>query len=134
MKKVLISAMLAAASLGLMGSADAASGYVNVEAVLASSPAFVQAEKSFVAELQKLQKEFNEKSKSMSDKDKQALAQKMNQQLAQYRAQIMGPIQTKFRAAIEKAAKAKDVDMVVNNDSVVYGGVDLTQDVKANMK
>ena len=43
MKKVLISAMLAAASLGLMGSADAASGYVNVEAVLASSPAFVQA-------------------------------------------------------------------------------------------
>ena len=46
----------------------------------------------------------------------------------------MGPIQAKFRAAIEKAAKAKDVDMVVNAGSVVYGGVDLTQDVKANMK
>lgn len=134
MKKVLISAMLAAASLGLMGSADAASGYVNVEAVLASSPAFVQAGKSLVAEQQKLQKEFNEKSKSMSDKDKQALAQKMNQQLAQYEAQLMGPIQSKFRVAIEKAAKAKDVDMVVNAGSVVYGGVDLTQDVKANMK
>ena len=68
MKKVLISAMLAAASLGLMGSADAASGYVNVEAVLASSPAFVQAGRSLVAEQQKLQKEFNEKSKSISDK------------------------------------------------------------------
>lgn len=134
MKKVLISAMLAAASLGLMGSADAASGYVNVEAVLASSPAFVQAGRSLVAEQQKLQKEFNEKSKSMSDKDKQALAQKMNQQLAQYEAQLMGPIQSKFRVAIEKAAKAKDVDMVVNAGSVVYGGVDLTQDVKANMK
>lgn len=60
MKKVLISAMLAAASLGLMGSADAASGYVNVEAVLASSPAFVQAGRSLVVEQQKLQKEFNE--------------------------------------------------------------------------
>lgn len=134
MKKVLISAMLAAASLGLMGSADAASGYVNVEAVLASSPAFVQAGRSLAVEQQKLQKEFNEKSKSMSDKDRQALAQKMNQQLAQYEAQLMGPIQAKFRAAIEKAAKAKDVDMVVNAGSVVYGGVDLTQDVKANMK
>ena len=107
MKKVLISAMLAAASLGLMGSADAASGYVNVEAVLASSPAFVQAGRSLVVEQQKLQKEFNEKSKSMSDKDRQALAQKMNQQLAQYEAQLMGPIQSKFRAAIEKAAKQK---------------------------
>lgn len=134
MKKMLISAMMAAAALGMMGTADAASGYVNVEAVLASSPSFVQAGKSLVAEQQKLQKEFNEKSKSMDDKAKQALAQKLNQQLAQLEAKLMAPVQSKFNAAIAKAAKDKDVDMVVNANTVVYGGVDLTEAVKANMK
>lgn len=134
MKKMLISAMMAAAALGMMGTADAASGYVNVEAVLASSPSFVQAGKSLVAEQQKLQKEFNEKSKSMDDKAKQALAQKLNQQLAQLEAKLMAPVQNKFNAAIAKAAKDKDVDMVVNANTVVYGGVDLTEAVKANMK
>ena len=43
MKKVLISMMMAAASLGMMVQADAASGYVNVEDVLSSTPAFMQA-------------------------------------------------------------------------------------------
>ena len=73
MKKILISMMMAAASLGMMAQADAASGYVNVEDVLSSTPAFMQAGKTVVSEQQKLQNQFNEQSKNMSDKDKQAL-------------------------------------------------------------
>ena len=118
MKKILISMMMAAASLGMMAQADAASGYVNVEDVLSSTPAFMQAGKTVVSEQQKLQNQFNEQSKNMSDKDKQAL----------------GPIQAKFRAAVEKAAKDKGVDMVINARDVIYGGIDLTDAVKANMK
>ena len=64
MKKILISMMMAAASLGMMAQADAASGYV----------------------------------------------------------------------AVEKAAKDKGVDMVINARDVIYGGIDLTDAVKANMK
>lgn len=48
MKKILISMMMAAASLGMMAQADAASGYVNVEDVLSSTPAFMQAGKTVV--------------------------------------------------------------------------------------
>lgn len=118
----------------MMGAVDAASGYVNVEAVLASSSNFVQAGKSLVAEQQKLQGQFNEKAKSMNDQDKRALAQKLNQQLAQYEANLMAPIQVKFREAVIKAAKNKNVDMVVGSGVVIYGGIDLTEDVKANMK
>lgn len=126
--------MMAAASLGMMAQADAASGYVNVEDVLSSTPAFMQAEKTVVSEQQKLQNQFNEQSKNMSDKDKQALGQKLNQQLAQKENEVMAPIQAKFRAAVEKAAKDKGVDMVINARDVIYGGIDLTDAVKANMK
>ena len=134
MKKILISMMMAAASLGMMAQADAASGYVNVEDVLSSMPAFMQAGKTEVSEQQKLQNQFNEQSKNMSDKDKQALGQKLNQQLAQKENEVMAPIQAKFRAAVEKAAKDKGVDMVINARDVIYGGIDLTDAVKANMK
>ena len=133
MKKILISMMMAAASLGMMAQADAASGYVNVEDVLSSTPAFMQAG-TVVSEQQKLQNQFNEQSKNMSDKDKQALGQKLNQQLAQKENEVMAPIQAKFRAAVEKAAKDKGVDMVINARDVIYGGIDLTDAVKANMK
>lgn len=134
MKKLLISMMVAAASMGIMAQADAASGFVNVEEVLAATPAFTQAGRDVVFEQQKLQKQFNDQSKDMSDKDKEALGAKLNQQLAQKENEVMAPIQAKFRAAVEKAAKDKGVDMVINARDVIYGGIDLTDAVKANMK
>ena len=131
MKKLLISMMVAAASMGIMAQADAASGFVNVEEVLAATPAFAQAGRDVVFEQQK---QFNDQSKDMSDKDKEALGAKLNQQLAQKENEVMAPIQAKFRAAVEKAAKDKGVDMVINARDVIYGGIDLTDAVKANMK
>ena len=121
-------------ALGFMNVADAASGYVNMEAVLASTPAFVQAGKTLAAEQQKMQQQFNEESKKLSDKEKQALGEKLGQQLAAKEQQLMGPIQEKLKMAIAKAAKEKGVDIVINAREVVYGGVDLTEPVKQNMK
>ena len=46
----------------------------------------------------------------------------------------MTPIQEKLKMAIAKAAKEKSVDIVINAREVVYGGVDLTESVKKNMK
>ena len=135
MKKLAVTgAMLLAGTFGAMGMADAATGIVNVNAVLSGNAAFQKAGKTVAAEQQKLQKEYNEKSKDMNDADKKALEQKLNQQLAQKENEVMAPIQAKFRAAVEKAAKDKGVDMVINARDVIYGGIDLTDAVKANMK
>ena len=48
----------------------------------------------------------------------------------------MKPINEKLKAAVEKAAKAKNVDTVVVAGGLMYGkaDVDLTADVQANMK
>lgn len=133
MKKLAVTgAILIAGTFGAMGMADAATGIVNVNAVLSGNAAFQKAGKTVAAEQQKLQKEYNEKSKGMNDADKKALEQKLNQQLAQKENEVMKPIQDNFKAAVEKAAKAKKIDTVV-----VPGGTisaDLTEDVKANMK
>ena len=72
----------------------------------------------------------------MNEADKRALEQKLNQQLAQKENEVMKPIQDKFKAAVEKAAKAKKIDTVVVPGGIIYGTIsaDLTEDVKANMK
>ena len=137
MKKLAVAgAMLLAGTFGAMGLADAATGIVNVNAVLSGNAAFQKAGKTVAAEQQKLQKEYNEKSKDMNDADKKALEQKLNQQLAQKENEVMKPIQDNFKAAVEKAAKAKKIDTVVVPGGIIYGTIspDLTEDVKANMK
>lgn len=136
MKKIMAAAVLGAAVLGFAGTADAATGIVNVQAVLAQNAQFQKAGKDVAAEQTKLQQQFNDQSKNMNDKDKQALAQKLNQQLADKENAVMKPIQDKFKAAVEKAAKAKKVDTVVAPGGILYGtvDVDLTADVQANMK
>lgn len=137
MKKLVVTgAILIAGTFGAMGMADAATGIVNVNAVLSGNAAFQKAGKTVAAEQQKLQKEYNEKSKGMNDADKKALEQKLNQQLAQKENEVMKPIQDKFKAAVEKAAKAKKIDTVVVPGGIIYGiiSADLTEDVKTNMK
>ena len=134
MKKLAVAgAMLLAGTFGAMGMADAATGIVNVNAVLSGNAAFQKAGKTVAAEQQKLQKEYNEKSKGMNDADKKALEQKLNQQLAQKENEVMKPIQDNFKAAVEKAAKAKKIDTVVVPGGIIYGTIsaDLTEDVKS---
>ena len=117
MKKVVGSMVLAAALLGLSGQADAASGYVKMDNVLASTPAFMQAGRTVAAEQQRLQNEFDQKSKGMSQKEKEALAEKLNAQLAQKENQVLAPIQAKLRAAVEKAAKESNVCLLYTSDA-----------------
>lgn len=135
-KAAIAAALLAAGTLGMAGTADAATGVVNINAVLQGDAAFQAAGKTVLAERQKLQEQFAKESEHMSDKDKQALAQKLNKQLADKENEVMKPIQDRFKAAVEKAAKAKDIDTVVAPGGILYGTIsaDLTDDVKANMK
>lgn len=129
-------ALLAAAAFGMAGMADAASGMVNVQAVLADSSDFKKANESVAAERDQLRKEFGEKAKDLNDQQKQELAQQYQKQLVEKEKAAIGPVNEKLRAAVEKAAKDKNVDIVVVAGGLMYGkiDVDLTNDVKANMK
>jgi len=137
--KFLAGGMMLAGAMLAPGMADAAGyGFVNYQAVLAASPQLQQANKEMAAEQQKLQKDFNAQSKGMNDKDKQALAQKLDGQLAvkqqQVQKSLVVPAVEKIRAAIEKAAKDNQIDFVVQESAWLYGGQDLTRAVIAQIK
>ena len=136
MKKQLAAALLLAASFGMAGMADAASGIVNVQAVLAGSSDFKAANQSVAAERDQLRKEFADKSKNMNDQQKAELAQQYQKQLVEKERAVMGPFNEKLRAAVEKAAREKNVDLVIAAGGIMYGTADedLTDAVKAEMK
>ncbi len=136
-KKIIAAVAIAAAgTFGAFGVADAATGIVNVNAVLSQSSEFKNAQQSVVAKRDSLQKSFADKSKDMSAEDRQKLAQDYGQQLQKAEQESMKPVMDKLKAAVEKAAKAKNVDTVVVAGGLMYGkaDVDLTADVQANMK
>ncbi len=135
-KELAMAAVLTLSTFSVTGTALAATGVVDVNAVLQQSTDFQNAGKKVAAEQQKLQEQFAKESASLTNKDKQALAEKLNRQLAEFEQKTMTPVQQKLHAAVEKAAKAKKIDTVVVSGALLLGPVDtdLTEDVKANMK
>lgn len=139
LKKMIISGLCAAGMLMVPGLADAAgNGYVNYPAMLQAMPAFSQAQQEMVSAQQTLQKQFNDQSKGMNDKQKKDLAAKLDKELQARQQAIQKneivPAVEKIRAAIEAAAKKNGVDFVVQESAWLYGGKDLTQDVIAQLK
>lgn len=139
LKKMIISGICAAGILMVPGLADAAgNGYVNYPAVLQAVPAFSNAQKEMVSAQQTLQKQFNDQSKGMNDKQKKDLAAKLDKELQAKQQDIQKneivPAVEKIRAAIEAAARKNGVDFVVQESAWLYGGKDLTQDVIAQLK
>mgnify|MGYP000635286216 FL=1 len=135
-QELAMAVVLTLSTFSVTGTALAATGVVDVNAVLQQSTDFQNAGKKVAAEQQKLQEQFAKESASLTNKDKQALAEKLNRQLAEFEQKTMTPVQQKLHAAVEKAAKAKKIDTVVVSGALLLGPVDtdLTEDVKANMK
>jgi len=135
MKKLSTLLMSAVMALGISASAFAAPvGVVNVNAILNNYPGITEIAQSVAQEKARLQDEFNKQSANMSDADKQALAQKLNQQLADFEQKKMTPVQKKINKTILSVAKAHDIDSVVNMNAMVAGGKDLTEEVIKALK
>ena len=75
------------------------------------------------------QKEFNEKSANMSEKEKQEYYQQTMERLQHQNADLMEPVNKQIEDAVKAVADAKGLSVVLNKDTVVYGGTDITQDV-----
>ena len=135
MKKLSTLLRSAVIALGISASAFAAPvGVVNVNAILNNYPGITEIAQSVAQEKARLQDEFNKQSANMSDADKQALAQKLNQQLAEFEQKKMTPVQKKINKTILSVAKAHDIDSVVNMNAMVAGGKDLTDEVIKALK
>ena len=94
-----------------------------------TSKIYTDAEAEMQKAVQQAQQEFNEKSANMSDQEKQAYYQQTMERLQQQNTDLMEPVQKQVEDAVKAIAEAKGLSVVLNKDTVVYGGTDITQDV-----
>lgn len=125
-------------ALGICGAVSAAEagnvvGYVNVQQVFQSYPDIKTTTSAVDLERQKAQQEFESKSASLDNSGKQALGEKLSQQIAKREQDLMGPIQKKVQKAIATVAKRAGISSVVDSSAMLYGGKDLTSDVIAEV-
>ena len=90
---------------------------------------YTDAEAEMQKAVQQAQQEFNEQSANMSDQEKQAYYQQTMERLQQQNTDLMEPVQKQVEDAVKAIAEAKGLSVVLNKDTVVYGGTDITQDV-----
>jgi outer membrane protein len=79
--------------------------------------------------LQEAQKEFEEKSANMNDNEKRDYYTQTQQRLQQKNQELMEPITKNVEESVKKVAEQKGLSVVLDKGAVVYGGVDITQDV-----
>ncbi len=125
-------------SFGLCASALAAEasglvGYVYVQQVLQSHPDYKTAVSAVGLERQRAEKEFADKAAALDENARNALAERLTQQVNKREQELMEPILKKVRSAIAAVAKQNSIASVVDGGAMLYGGKDLTRDVIAEV-
>lgn len=113
---------------------DSAIGTVNYDELMKSVPGITEAQSTMRQTMEADQKEFNEKSKNMNDGEKAKLLQEYKDKLQSKQNELIEPLKKKIDGAIVSVGKTKGLSVVVNKETVVYGGIDVTQDVIAALK
>lgn len=129
------------AGMALMSMGDTASeaptsniGVVDQQQVISANPAIsAEYQQKMQSTAQEMQKDFDEKSKDMSDAEKEKLFADMQQQFNEKRIAIEKEMQDKVDAAVQSVASKKGLSLVVEKNAVIYGGTDITKDVTASL-
>lgn len=129
------------AGMALMSMGDTANaapssniGVVDQQQIVAANPALsADYQQKMQETAAQMQKDFDEKSKGMSDADKEKLFADMQQQFNEKRASIEKEMQDKMNAAVKDVAAKKGMSLVVDKNAVIYGGNDITKEVSDAM-
>jgi outer membrane protein len=104
-------------------------GVVNYQMVVSQSPEMAKAQQAMQAEVDQAKKDFDAKTASMGDKEKQDYYTQVQQRLSLKQQELMAPVLQKLEATIKEVADAKGLVVVLDKSNVVYGGQDITDDV-----
>ena len=115
------------------GIASAASsgnvGVLDFAQVMSQHPKLQESENQLKQAVSDAQKEFEEKSASMGDQEKQEYYMQTQQRLSQKRDEMLQPLEKSVQDAAKEVADAKGLSVVLDKSTVIYGGQDITQDV-----
>ncbi|MEG6585086.1 OmpH family outer membrane protein [Dendrosporobacter sp. 1207_IL3150] len=104
-------------------------GVVNHQMLVSQHPDMAKAQAAMQAEVEQAKKDFDAKSASMGDKEKQDYYMQLQQRLNLKQQELIAPVFDKVDAAIKAVADAKGLSVVMDKSNVVYGGQDITDEV-----
>lgn len=104
-------------------------GVVNYQVLISQHPDMAKAQEAMQAEVEQAKKDFETKSATMNDKEKQDYYAQVQQRLSLKQQELTGPVFDKVEAAIKTVADAKGLSVVMDKSNVVYGGQDITEEV-----
>lgn len=138
-KKYLVVTLAVMIITGLIGTASstaaaaAPAGYADFTYLVEQHPDTAKANEILRAEQAAAKQEFAAKSASLNDQEKLELDRQLGLKVEQKRLELLKPIAEKVAAAVKEVAKAKGLSLVVNKQQVIYGEVDITQEVLAKI-
>jgi outer membrane protein len=103
-------------------------GFVDQSALGQLQP-FVAAQQEFAQYQRGLAQQFQAAIKGKSPAQQQQIYQSFNNQAAYKQRDIFGPLLGRAQAAIASVAANRSLSVVVDKTIVIYGGLDITQDV-----
>lgn len=101
---------------------------IDTQRVFGEHPAFKEAMGKFQAQIQEMQKKIEE----MDEESKGAAQQMMQHQMQQLGMQLQEEAFGKMKADVQKIAKKKGYDYVVDVNMLIVGGKDVTEEVLAS--
>ena len=134
MHRMVAFSLVMAMVMTLLGSvafaAESKIGVINPQAILANHPKFKNAQMMIKKAVEQKQNEAKIAIEAESDNNKKAqIFQKKREEAALEEKKLMDPLFKEIDLAIRTVAKAKKLDIVLDNTGVFYGGIDITNDV-----
>ncbi len=134
MHRMVAFSLVMAMVMTLLGSvafaAESKIGVINPQAILANHPKFKDAQMMIQKAVEQKQNEAKIAIEAESDNNKKAqIFQKKREEAALEEKKLMDPLFKEIDLAIRTVAKAKKLDIVLDNTGVFYGGMDITNDV-----
>ncbi len=109
-------------------------GKVNFDDLMRSHPDFAKFAETMKAEQDQAQKDFDAKAPTLgNDKERQEYFMQLQQRLNMKQAELLKPIEDKVMATIKDVAEARGLAVVMPANMVVYGGQDITDEVKKKL-
>jgi outer membrane protein len=137
-KKMILLSVLSAFILAMAAGAALAGekiGVIEPQTVLSQHPKMPQVKKQIQAILQKKQEEAKAAIEKEKDNNKKAeIYQTKQNEAAAEEQKLMAPILKDMDQAIRNVAKAKGLTVVIDVAQALMGGVDITNDVVAELK
>ena len=108
-------------------------GFVDMKRAFDSHPRKASSERALAEFDQAKQREFQERAKDLSPVQRQDLYRQLQQQFVQKEDELRGGLTQDIRAAVEKVGHDRGISIVLDRQVVLYGGVDLTDAVIAQL-